>query len=77
MIGGRCFSLDKKVHNQLKKLIFSPFEGIVKPQIITFPNGKVCLKPTCLGFSHFSGFLHYFVLAKLAIYSIRVKVELL
>ena len=27
----------------------------------------------CQGFSHFSGFLHHFVLAKLATSSIRVK----
>ena len=28
----------------------------------------------CQGFNHFSGFLHHFVLAKLATSSIRVKV---
>ena len=28
----------------------------------------------CQGFGHFSGFLHHFVLAKLATSSIRVKV---
>ena len=30
----------------------------------------------CQGFSHFTGFLHHFVLAKLAISSIRVKTYL-
>ena len=30
----------------------------------------------CLGFSHFLGFLHHFLLAKLATSSIRVKHEL-
>ena len=30
----------------------------------------------CQGFSHFSGILHHFVLAKLATTSIRVKAEL-
>ena len=30
----------------------------------------------CQGFSHFSGFLHHFVLAKLATSSIRVKMLL-
>ena len=32
--------------------------------------------PMCQSFFHFSGFLHHFVLAKLAISSIRVKIRL-
>ena len=32
--------------------------------------------PICQGFSNFSGFLHYFILAKLAISSIRFKMKI-
>ena len=53
------------------------FEKHINPVMLVFirelPLSTLRLVPICLGFSHFSGFLHHFVLAKFSTSSIRVQ----